>query len=61
MRCRAGTTPGGRADAVRPDPLPRRFRAFYRLDDAALAALGLDRRTLPLFLPRPPLRREDLF
>lgn len=49
------------AGARHPSHLPLRYRAFYRLDDATLRALGLDRQTLPVFTPVPPLRREDLF
>jgi hypothetical protein len=45
-------------DAAR---LPRRFRAFYRLSDARLRDLGLERRTLPLFRPVLTLLRDDLF
>jgi len=41
--------------------LPPRFRAFYRLDDDALQALGLARQTLQLFNPLLQIRREDLF
>lgn len=41
--------------------LPRRFRAFYRLSDAELKDLGLDRQNLPIFNPVPAIRREDLF
>ena len=47
--------------ASRPALLPRRFRAFYRLSDAELQDLGLDRQYLPIFNPVPAIRREDLF
>lgn len=50
-----------RAGARHPSRLPRRHRAFYLREDAALRALGLDRQSLPIFTPIPPLRREDFF
>ena len=46
--------------ASRPARLPRRFRAFYRLSDAELKDLGLDRQNLPIFNPVQAIRREDL-
>ncbi|QCP84674.1 DUF1127 domain-containing protein [Cereibacter sphaeroides] len=47
--------------ASRPARLPRRFQAFYRLSDAELKDLGLDRQDLPIFTPVQAIRREDLF
>jgi len=57
---RAGDEERG-AGARHPSRLPPRYRAFHLLEDATLRALGLDRQTLPVFTPVPPLRREDLF
>ena len=45
----------------RPARLPRRFRAFFCLSDAALEDLGLDRQNLPIFNPVQAIRRDDLF
>lgn len=63
LRCTANPTQEHDKDglASRPARLPRRFRAFYRLSDAALEGLGLDRQNLPIFNPVQAIRREDLF
>jgi uncharacterized protein YjiS (DUF1127 family) len=62
-RCTAAPTQEHEKDSLasRPARLPRRFRAFYRLSDAALEDLGLDRQDLPIFNPVQAIRREDLF
>ncbi|MDO5619847.1 MAG: hypothetical protein Q4G24_00095 [Paracoccus sp. (in: a-proteobacteria)] len=62
-RCTANSTQEHDKDglASRLARLPRRFRAFYRLSDAALEDLGLDRQDLPIFNPVQAIRREDLF
>ena len=50
-RCTANPTRERDKDglASRAARLPRRFRAFYRLSDAELKDLGLDRQNLPIF------------
>ena len=62
-RCTANPTQEHDKDglASRSARLPRRFRTFYRLSDAELKDLGLDRQNLPIFNPVQVILREDLF